>query len=233
MRSLVMALAMGCVVSTWAGDEARAADVILKSVFQGGDDVQVKYTGQTSWQDTTAGAFTATPTSPSGPSFDAFCVSLNVPVGTTTNNIHFGSILALNTVTNAFFTNSAFGDVGNRLAFLLTAYGGGSQTSDSALALAVWDTIDKNFTFRNASWSVVNRYNDYTDWAHNGYNAATLYGPSARLLVADPVGSYQNLIGLTNLQPTPEPSSLVLAAVGLGAAGLAALRRSRRGASAA
>ena len=145
-------------------------------------------------------------------------------VGNGPTTILANQVLALNTVTNAFFTDSLYGDVGNRLAFLLTNYS--ATGSDPALTLAIWKTIDKNFTYRNGSSSVDYWYGVYTSFT--GYNSSLQYGPNAKLFVIDPSTPYQNLIGLSDVSAVPEPTGVISAAVGLGAVGLFARRRIRR-----
>lgn len=230
MRSLLGSVA-AIVLSASLGAGAARADATLISQFNGGVNVNMNYsTGSgTASENAGAGAFTLTPTSPAGPAFDAFCVSPDVQVGWGPDVIYANAVLELNTVGQSFFTHSSFSDVGNRLAYLLVTHGGGNTNANSALALAIWYTMDQNFSYTGGNATVNTQYASYIGFA--GYNDGTLYGEGlAKLFVVYPVGSYQNMIGLSSQNFVPEPASLISAAVGMGAMGLFGYRRSRRGA---
>lgn len=221
ITSLALAiLAAGCYAS-----EGRA-DVMLQSQFQGGTSVSATYSKPpgTTTKSTTAGAFTATPTSPSGSPFDAYCVSLGISVGSGPDNIKITSVQSLHSVGQSFFTDSQYVDVGNRLEFLLDSYGGGSANDKRALALAIWHTIDKNFSYTGGTAPVNALYNQFIQFT--GYVSGTVYEPNAKLFVVNQgYKPYQNLIGLSAV---PEPASVVLAGLGLSGVGLIAIRRARR-----
>ncbi|WP_156512595.1 PEP-CTERM sorting domain-containing protein [Planctomyces sp. SH-PL62] len=230
MRSLLGSVA-AVVLSAGLGAGAAHADATLISQFNGGVNVNMTYsTGSGTGSETGgAGAFTLTPTGPAGPAFAGFCVSPDVQVGWGPDTIYASSVLELNTVGQSFFTHSSFSDVGNRLAYLLVTHGGGDSTANSALALAIWYTMDQNFSYTGGNTAVNNQYSSFITFA--GYDGGTFYGEGlAKLFVIDPVGSYQNMIGLTGQNFVPEPASLVSAAVGMGAMGLFGYRRTRRGA---
>ncbi|MDG3002543.1 hypothetical protein [Paludisphaera mucosa] len=228
MRKILNGMAAVVLGAGLAMGPARA-DSTFTSQFQGGPGVNITYsTGSgTASEGTAAGPFTLTPTSPSGSALDAFCVSPDVQVGWGPDVIHTSSVLSLNTVGQSFFTHSNYADVGNRLAFLLVSHGGGDVNTDAALALSIWYTMDKNFSYTGADSTVAGLYTSYISFA--GYDSSTLYGGSdAKLFVVDPAGSYQNLIGITSQSFVPEPSSVISAAVGMSASGLFVLRRARR-----
>lgn len=227
MRSIFKATAMaaGVLAATMAGGASRAG-VILQSQFQGGPGVNMTYsTGSgTASEGASAGAFTATPTSPAGAAFDAYCVSPEVQVGWGPDTIHVSGVSSLHSVGQDFFTHSNYADVGNRLEFLLWAHGGGGADAKSALALAIWHTMDKNFTYSGANAAVNALYAQYIQFT--GYTQGSVYAAGAKLFVVDQAASpYQNLIGVSSV---PEPASVISAFVGLGAAGLFAARRGRR-----
>jgi hypothetical protein len=229
MKSLVRPITLSASILTLAAGGARA-DFIMESQFQGGGPgVTVDYTGPGNTvhtESTSAGAFTVTPKIPGGSPFDAYCVSLDVQVPTHAVTINVGSILQLYTVDNSFFTHSNYEDVGNRLAYILTHDLGATPTDDAkyAASLAIWHTIDKNFSYTGGSTAVNNLYTSFI--AFTGYDEHTHYGiDTAKLFVVDPQGSYQNLIGVTSYGTVPEPASVVSAIVGFGGLGLVALRR--------
>ncbi|OJW26995.1 MAG: hypothetical protein BGO49_21895 [Planctomycetales bacterium 71-10] len=233
MRTIFKAATMAGFLAMASLGGAGRADSIITSQFQGGPGVTITYsTGPTTTatHGGGAGAFTATPTSPSGSAFDAYCVSPEISVGAGLTTLQAQTIYQLNTIGQSFFQYSAFGDVGNRLAYLLGAYGSVNTTnSKAALALAIWDTMDSKFSYTGGSTAVNNLFATYTSFA--GYNSAVQYAPLATLYVIDPSTPYQNLIGISSdLNAVPEPASVVSAFVGLGAAGLFAARRARRGA---
>ncbi|MFO0887660.1 MAG: hypothetical protein U0790_00790 [Isosphaeraceae bacterium] len=195
---------------------------MVQSQFQGGTGVNFSYTGSSG--SASAGPFSVTPLNPAGPAFDAYCVSLNIQVGSGPDTLRVSAIQALNSVGQAFFINSQYADVGNRLAFLLSSYGGGNSDGKQALALAVWRTIDKNFSYTGGTTAVNTLYAQYIQFT--GTIRATCTPPGAKLLVVDQAyAPYQNLIGITSV---PEPTSLVLAGSGLGGLGLLAARRVRK-----
>ncbi|APW62151.1 PEP-CTERM sorting domain-containing protein [Paludisphaera borealis] len=230
IKSLLQKTLLGMVLFGLSGAlEAQAGSVTLSSTFQGGESVQVKYTGQNSWQSTTAGAFTETPISPGGSAFNAYCVSLNISVGNGPDTIHATTTSPLSSVTNAspYFANSGYSDVGNRLAYLLTQFSATTADQKSAMALAIWDTIDSKFMYRYATTSIDNLYNQYTSFSN--YNSHTAYGgTNATLFVVNANDHYQNLIALTSYGSVPEPASIVSAVVGLAGMGLVGLRRRRK-----
>lgn len=230
MRAIFKAATMAGVLATGLLGGAGRADTIITSQFQGGPGVTITYsTGPTTTatHGGGAGAFTAIPTSPSGSAFDAYCVSpeISVPGGLTT--LEAQTIYQLNTIGKEFFQYSGFGDVGNRLAYLLGTYGSINTTeSKAALALAIWSTMDSKFKYSGGSTEVNDLFAAYKSFAD--YKSTVRYAPQAKLLVIDPSTPYQNLIGLSSdLNAVPEPASVISAFVGLGAAGLFAARRAR------
>lgn len=230
MRSIFKAAMMAGVLATGLLGGAGRADTILTSQFQGGPGVTITYSTSpttTGTKGAGAGAFTATPVSPAGSAFDAYCASPEITVAGGLQTLQAQSVYYLNAVGQGFFQYSAFSDVGNRLAYLLGTYGSVATTdSKAALALAVWDTMDSQFNYTGGSTAVNNLFNTYASFA--GYNAATSYFPEAKLLVIDPSTPYQNLIGISSLNAVPEPASVISACVGLSAAGLFAARRRNR-----
>ena len=171
-----------------------------------------------------------TPTSPAGSPFQAFCVSLDIQVPTSATTIYANIDQPLSSVDNTFFTHSSFTDVGNRLAFILTNDLGTTVKTEAA-ALAIWYTIDKNFSYTGGNQALRDQYN--ADIAFTGYNSGTAYGGlDAKLFVVDQSKhKYQNLIGLTPYGTVPEPASVVSAVVGLAGMGLFGLRRNRKSAA--
>lgn len=228
MMRTIPGLAAAVLAAGLFATEGRA-DFDFKSQYQGGTSVNVVHSlgSGTVALSTSAGPFKATPISPSGSPFDAYCVSLNISVGNGPDNIKVSSIQSLHSLTNTVadhFEYSGFTDVGNRLEFLLNKYG---ATGDKdALALAVWYTIDKKFSYTGGNPTLNANYAAYIDFAAAGYVSGTVYNPNAKLLVVNQSKTpYQNLIGITAV---PEPASIVMAGAGLGAIGLIAVRRGRR-----
>lgn len=120
---------------------------------------------------------------------------------------------------------------------------------ETALSLALWKTIDANFSYSSlkggknsgiASSDVDKLYNALIGFG--GYDKGVSYSDDARLLLVSGTTNgkpYQNLAGIIPHPVTPggpdpggavpEPASVISALVGLGAAGLFAGRRARRG----
>ncbi len=278
MRTILKAAAACALAAGLSAENSRAGNV-YQSDFQGSASATITYTTGTyfrhgqlrySTDETSAGVgvFQVTPISPAGTPFDAYCVALNIqnPKGDPIQIV--ADDVALNTLTNSStdsFQYSAYIDVGNRLAFLLEKYDTiaddltyrgrpvnlSTNERETALSLALWNTIDRNFDYddldgsRNSgiSTSDVNRlYNALIDF--DGYDANVSYADDARLLwnvTADTTRGdkpYQNLAGIIPHPVTPpgppvdgavpEPTSVISALIGLGAAGLFAGRRRGR-----
>jgi hypothetical protein len=251
MRSIfkTTAVAAGVLAAGLVGGRSQAAGVNVDSTWQsGGVGVTIGFTGTPS-QSTQTGAFAISthdgthPADPGTKLFDAYCASLGVTVGTGKTTINVNPILALHGLTNTaggHFVNSLYSDVGNRLEFLLNKYDAGNNAvADvrAALGLAIWNTIDKNFTQSLGSGTVYTLYQQYINWGTNGYVSGTNYNANATLMVVQPPGSYQNLIGIIppggpvtppGSGTVPEPASVISALIGLGAAGLFSVHRARR-----
>lgn len=226
VKSLAQKSVLGMLLIGLSGAIKAQASSTLSSQFNGGPSVTVTYTdsgGNIQTEGSAAGGFTVTPTSPGGPAFQAFCVSLDVQVGYGPDTIQANVVQPLSSVDDTFFIHSNYSDVGNRLAYILT-HDMGDADHDSAAALAVWYTIDKNFSYTGGTAAVNALYSSFISFA--GYDPTTAYGGStAKLFVIDPQGSYQNLIGLTEQSFVPEPAGVVSAVVGLAGVGLIGLRR--------
>lgn len=158
MKAFCKAVLLGTVFAGFVGGSAAQAGVVLTSEFPGGPGgpgVNISYTnllGNKVYEDTMAGAFKMTPVTPAGDIFNAFCVSPEVQVGTGPTTVNASSVLLLNTVKGDFFTHSLYTeDVGNRLAYLLVTAGSGANDL-AALSLAIWHTMDKNFSY--STWAI-------------------------------------------------------------------------------
>jgi len=234
MRPLFrIALAVVAVLALEAisADSARAG-MIFSSQFPGGVPVTVSYTrpdGTIANEGTQAAPFNVTPLDPSGPSFQAFCVSLAVQVGWGPDIRKATVVTPLSALTQTDFFASAWSDVGNRLAFLLENDYSRDNDLDhnAALQLAIWNMIDKNFSYTGGNSTVNGLYQN--EILLTGYDSNLSYGGDrAKLLRIDPQGgAYQNLVTIC---PVPEPASLVMMTLGgvslLGYAGYS--RRGRK-----
>lgn len=255
------AAAAGILTAMLLGGVSRA-DSIYSSDFQGGPDVEFEYTTgykngnpnkpRTDEVEAEAGAFRVTPTDSSTPAFDAYCASLgisnpaqdpvNLIVASTSplNQMHKGD--------GGLFKYSEYEDVGNRLAYLLQTHGGDSDPlAKAALALAVWNTIDKNFSYgyegnsHSEGSALRSLFNSFVDFSN--YDETALYGPNAVYLHVEYADTnkghkpYQDLVAIVPTNPdtqepggpaVPEPASVISILIGMGSAGLFASRRAYR-----
>jgi hypothetical protein len=227
------------------------------------DLINVQYAGSASVTITSsgdsgtfgAGPFNLTDTT-TGQSLTAFCVDLHTTVNSALHSGLSATVFSpLSSITNSStpgFSDSAYNDVGNRLAYAMgSLFASQAHTWDSdelgAFQAALWHTIDKNFSLVWANSHLMSDYNKFvsligptgssgssqTDRAGNvyaGFQFGTTYG-GGELFWMDHQGSYQNLIAYDpNYHTTavPEPSTMSIALVSV--VGLVLYRARRRGA---
>ena len=183
-------------------------------LLDGGPAVNITYGNSTGTGNLTDSTFADPQVSTGTVSPILYCVDLwhNNPLGSTYTLDSTSSL--------SYSATSSFTDVDNRIGYLmsLSSY---QTTADgrAALQLALWYTIDYklvdgvnvNFSYTGGDATVASDYAALTSFAD--YNTSLVYTPS--LYQAE--GSYQNMVlggGSVDIDAVPEPTSLVLGAIG-------------------
>lgn len=215
MHKITLLMAFGLVFgSANAVTAGQITDLQLYDGTSGSPIATIDYTGASG-----TGSYTATVYADPQVSFGTtnplfYCVDLWHD-----NNI--GSTYQITQVSSMAFAQSTFGDVDNRIGWLLTQ---AQNTADerAAVQLAIWYTVDNKpdraldgFSMSTSNATVRNDYDRLISFA--GYNAKTDYAAEYWQATHDASNTlYQNLV-CAPPPPThvgqgsvPEPSSVVL-----------------------